>query len=146
MSDDQMNLEIEAEEADEEEVVKNEEPIKAPANKSSSRKSTRRKSTTKESESSGVSKDVKPVAAKTAEPTVEALSLAASQLRVNVRSLWPARLIIREGVPSGEVYEWPNAGALVSVNSEDVGFLMSKNKTGEEGCCGGGPRNYFEIV
>lgn len=135
--------EEETEEEKEEEKEEEVAPIKPPVKRKSTRR--KKKSTTTKSESSGVSEDVKPVAAEVAEPTVEALSFAVSQTRVNVRSLWPARLIVR-GTPSGEEYDFPNAGALVSVNSVDVGFLMSKNKTGEQGCCGGGPRNYFELL
>lgn len=136
------STEEESEEEQPEEEKEEVAPIKPPVKKTTRRK---RKSTTKKSESSGVSEDVKPVAAEVAEPTVEAPSLAVSQGRVNARSLWPARLIVR-GTPSGEEYDFPNAGALVSVNSVDVEFLMSKNKAGEQGCCGGGPRNYFELA
>ena len=149
MSDDQMeleNLEEEVEVPEEEEEVEKEEaaePIK-PARKSSRRSSKSRSSIT--SELSDDSKEVKSATSEAAGPTVEAYApLEVSQNRVNVRSLWPARLIVR-GAPSDEVYEWPNAGALVSVNSVDVGFLLSKNKAAEVGCCGGGPRNYFELA
>jgi hypothetical protein len=74
----------------------------------------------------------------------------ASSGRVLVRSLWPARLVVKaEVTPSGESYTWPRAGAEVSVSESDVSFLLSKNKPGLEGsgCCGGdGRRTYFEIV
>lgn len=77
-------------------------------------------------------------------------SMPSASERVLVRSLWPARLVVKADVtPSGETYVWPKAGAEILVNETDVSFLLSRNKPGREGsgCCGGdGRRTYFEVV
>jgi hypothetical protein len=63
---------------------------------------------------------------------------------VLIVSLWPSRLIVN-GAPSGAVYEWPKAGAILPVQAGDEAFLMSKNHHGEPRCCGGSTgRIYFQ--
>ncbi|MHA2135895.1 MAG: hypothetical protein ACW99J_18715 [Candidatus Thorarchaeota archaeon] len=57
--------------------------------------------------------------------------------RVIVRSAWPSRLIVTN-TPSGEVYEFEQAGTLLSVNAADVQYLLSQNRTNARGCCGSG--------
>ena len=57
--------------------------------------------------------------------------------RVIVRSAWPSRLIVADS-PSGEIYDFDGAGALLSVNAADVQHLLSHNRTNARGCCGGG--------
>lgn len=133
--------EMEDEPAEEESAAEESLPIKTPR---------RRKSSKSTKKSSGGSEEVKPEAEMLAEPAVEvAPVVSVSQAgRIDVRSLWPARLVAKGDVtPSGETYVWPNAGALVAVNPVDVEFLMAKNRAGKDNaCCGGGPRNYFELA
>lgn len=68
---------------------------------------------------------------------------AISGSRVNVTSIWPGRVIVRD-CPSGEEYLWEKSGDVRSVLSEDVPHLEEKNRM-QEACCGGGqvPRHYF---
>lgn len=64
---------------------------------------------------------------------------------MTIRSLWPAR--IKVTAPSGNVYEWFNAGAQVNVAMEDVQSVMEKNRTTGRACCGdSGERIYFELT
>ena len=64
-----------------------------------------------------------------------------------IRSLWPGTLIVSDA-PSGATYRWDGAGSEVTVASEDVAFVMSRNRGGKErACCGsGGRRTYFEFA
>ena len=64
-----------------------------------------------------------------------------------IRSLWPGTLIVSDA-PSGATYQWDGAGSEVTVASEDVEFVMSRNRGGKErACCGsGGRRTYFEFA
>ncbi len=57
--------------------------------------------------------------------------------RVIVRSAWPSRLIVAN-TPSGEVYDFMQAGTYLSVNAADVQHLLSQNRTNTRGCCGSG--------
>jgi len=62
-----------------------------------------------------------------------------------ITSLWPGALVMSEA-PSGATYRWDSAGAIVLVANKDVEFVMSKNRSGESGCCGSGnKRTYFQI-
>lgn len=64
---------------------------------------------------------------------------------VMVRSLWPARLILR-GAPSGSEYVWAAAGEAQAVLEEDLPYLAEQNRK-ITGCCGssGGERRYFDL-
>jgi len=109
--------------------------------------SSTKKSSSKSKDKSGDSKkrsEVKPDREEAAKPTVEAAAVITAKTgeRINVVSLWPARLIER-------------AGAVVKVHPADVAFLMSKNRAKGEsgakpdasGCCGGsGSRTYFDLA
>lgn len=123
--------------------------------------STKKASSKSSKKESGVSKkrsEVKPDREEAAKPTVEAAAVVAAEtgMRINVISLWPARLIVRgEGTPTGETYTFDRAGAVVRVHPADVAFLMSKNRAKGEsraqsdasGCCGGGgARTYFDLA
>lgn len=66
--------------------------------------------------------------------------------RVNVRNLWPSRMIVRN-TPSGEVYDFDQAGRALSVRNIDVQHLLSFNRNGARGCCGSSDeKRKFEIV
>jgi hypothetical protein len=66
--------------------------------------------------------------------------------RVIVRSAWPSRLIVANA-PSGEVYDFVEAGTYLSVNAADVQHLLSQNRTKTRGCCGGGHNKIkFELA
>lgn len=123
--------------------------------------SSTKKSSSKSKEESGDSKkrsEVKPDREEAAKPTVEAAAVITAKTgeRINVVSLWPARLIVRgEDTPSGEIYIFERAGAVVKVHPADVAFLMSRNrakgesgaKSDASGCCGGGgARTYFDLA
>jgi hypothetical protein len=53
---------------------------------------------------------------------------------VAVRSVYPSRLKYI-GTVSGKSYEWSDAGAVVTVLSEDVPTLLEK-RIGSKSCCG----------
>lgn len=61
-----------------------------------------------------------------------------------VRSRYPARIILP--APSGVRYEWGKAGDAVAVSDEDLAYVLSQNKPGNSGCCGGGGRIVFETI
>lgn len=64
---------------------------------------------------------------------------------ITIRSLWPARLKVT--APSGNVYEWGDAGSQVNVAMDDVEFVMGKNRNAGRACCGdSGDRIYFELT
>ena len=66
--------------------------------------------------------------------------------RVNVRNLWPSRIIVRN-TPSGEAYNFDEAGRILSVRNIDVQYLLNFNSNGTRGCCGSsGEKRKFEIV
>lgn len=66
--------------------------------------------------------------------------------RVIVRSAWPSRLIVAN-TPSGEVYDFIEAGVHLSVNAADVQHLLSQNRTNTRGCCGSGHNKIkFELA
>lgn len=68
-----------------------------------------------------------------------------SEERVPVTSLWLGVLKILDA-PSGEEYVFSEAGAVVSVRSQDIEFLREKNKK-LAACCGSASveRKYFDI-
>lgn len=69
-----------------------------------------------------------------------------SESAVPVVSCWPAVLVI-DGTPSGAVYRWDRGGATVAVRPEDVEYLRTFNRQGNErACCGGGARTYFAFA
>jgi hypothetical protein len=43
-------------------------------------------------------------------------------------------------------YEWGKAGDAVAVSDEDLAYVLSQNKPGNSGCCGGGGRIVFETI
>ena len=66
--------------------------------------------------------------------------------RVNVRNLWPSRIIVRN-TPSGEAYDFDQAGRILSVRNIDVQHLLNFNRNGTRGCCGSSDvKRKFEIV
>lgn len=65
--------------------------------------------------------------------------------RVNVRYLWPSRMIVRN-TPSGETYEFFETGKVLSVRIEDVQYLLDFNRNDARGCCGSnGEKRKFEL-
>jgi len=74
------------------------------------------------------------------------LSLDMDSERVNVRNLWPSRMIVRN-TPSGESYDFNDAGKVLSVRSIDLQHLLDFNRSGPRGCCGSnGERRKFEVA
>jgi len=145
----------------EEEEVSEKPTIRERMANSVNASSTSKVSSKSSKEKSGDSKkrsEVKPDREEAAKPTVEAAAVITAKTgeRINVVSLWPARLIVRgEGTPTGETYTFERAGAVVKVHPADVAFLMSKNRAKGEsgakpdasGCCGGsGSRTYFDLA
>lgn len=59
--------------------------------------------------------------------------------RRSIRSMVEAR-IKYTGVISGEQYEWPRAGSVVSVDERDVPELLAK-RLGTQSCCGANDSN-----
>jgi len=66
--------------------------------------------------------------------------------RVGLASTWPGPILV-QSAPSGSIYKWGNAGAIVQVLESDLAHLLAKNRNDAHGCCGsGGPRIYFVLV
>lgn len=87
----------------------------------------------------------KKVTPKDAEEVIAARS--SKQAEVALRNLWPGRLIVKEDqVPSGNVYEFPAAGAVILVAAEDVEILLARHR--RAGCCGAGQteQRFFELA
>lgn len=77
---------------------------------------------------------------------VPEIQLGESIERVNVRSLWPSRMIIKNA-PSGEIYDFLEAGKTLSVRSKDVQHLLNANRSGTRGCCGSSDeKRKFELA
>lgn len=55
--------------------------------------------------------------------------------RVNIQSLFPAR-VIKVGLVSGERYDFAEAGSVLSVDERDVPDLLAY-RIGTTNCCGG---------
>lgn len=62
-----------------------------------------------------------------------------------IKSMYDSRLVYI-GTTSGEAYEWPRAGSVVMVLSEDVPTLLEK-RIGKGACCGArqGGNQVFEL-
>lgn len=60
-------------------------------------------------------------------------------VRRSIRSMVEAR-IRYVGAISGEQYEWPRAGSVVSVDERDVPELLAK-RLGTQSCCGANDSN-----
>jgi len=64
-----------------------------------------------------------------------------------LRNLWPGRLIVKEDqVPSGSLYDFTHAGAVLEVDERDVETLLARHR--RAGCCGAGQseQRYFELA
>lgn len=67
-------------------------------------------------------------------------------VEIAITSRWPARTTIRNN-PSGRTYVWNNVGSTVLVAKEDVGHIMSMNRSETRGCCGSkGGHIYFVLA
>jgi hypothetical protein len=78
-------------------------------------------------------------------PVVESYVLPVTIKRVNVQSLMDSR-VQYTGRESGKLYEWDKAGAIVSVDEQDVSELLSKRR-GKKTCCGNSEQPpIFQIV
>lgn len=63
---------------------------------------------------------------------------------VNIQLIFPAHVSYK-GRNSGKLYDWPKAGDVVPVDSEDVADLLSK-RVGSGSCCAGGDGNKVFII
>ncbi len=73
--------------------------------------------------------------AKEEKATVEKTAPKITISRVNVQSLFPAR-VIKVGAVSGERYDFKEAGSILSVDERDVDDLLAY-RIGTTSCCGG---------
>jgi len=64
------------------------------------------------------------------------------QTTVAITSIWPGRLVLTG--PSGTRYEWASPGTKLLVATDDVEFIMAKNRIKNDPCCGNfAARTYF---
>jgi len=81
-------------------------------------------------------------------PRPSAATIRILGYRIELRSLWPGRLIISgHTVPSGKRYEFPSYGFVLPVEAEDVDGLLSRRR-GTRPCCGASAveQKYFELA
>jgi len=89
--------------------------------------------------------EVKPEVKDESWPFARPPALPARPSTIRVVSQWPAIVIL--DAPSGDQYTWRGAGSIVEVKTDDLAFVLSNNRTGSRGCCGGeGDRIKFRLA